>query len=216
MTSFTLATLRTRVAALGDYTNSSVFTPTLLTEYVNEGIGEYRDLIDETFEGYFDKVGTVATVAGTATVALPADFLKARAIDVLDSGEYRPLVKFAIAQTYRYTQRGTPDGYMQIASNLELFPTPDAVYTIRLRYMPVATPLVGDSDAIDVPNGWEGLIIHVALLKCDEREERPLGDRLAIIDRYRQRVRSAAKTRNVAGPTYLPFPGEGRSGGWWA
>ena len=65
-----------------------------------------------------------------------------------------------------------------------------------------------DGDTIDVPNGWEDFIIHTALLKLDEREERPTGERLAAIERSRQRIIRAAEDRNTAEPDYIPFPGE--------
>ena len=63
---------------------------------------------------------------------------------------------------------GRPVGYLHVGTNLELFPTPDAAYSVRLRYVPEMTPLAADGDSIDVPNGWEGFIIHSILLRCDE------------------------------------------------
>lgn len=209
MTSFTRVALASRIRTVGDYASSLVFSATFLNDQINVAIGDYCDLLDEEFEGYRDKTGTVATVAGTATVALPSDFLKARAVDVLDSGRYRPLHLFAIAQTYGWDQQEIPRGYMHVGANLELFPTPNAVYTIRLRYVPTAPVLDDDSDTIDIPNGWEDWIIHAVLAVLDEREERDFGSRLAVCDRIRARVAKAAKTRNVAGPCYVPFPGEG-------
>jgi hypothetical protein len=65
-----------------------------------------------------------------------------------------------------------------------------------------------------VPNGWEDFIIHTALLKCDEREEKPTGERLAAIERSRQRIIRAAEDRNTAEPDYIPFPGE-EYARWW-
>jgi hypothetical protein len=214
MTAISLSTFQSRIRSVGDYTNSTKITAAFLTEQINDAIGEYSDLLDERWEGYRDKTGTVVTVANTATVALPTDFLKARAVDVLDSSRYLPLRRLGIRDTYRFgDQTDQPQGYLHVGANLELFPTPNAVYTIRLRYVPTSTVLVADADTIDVPNGWEGFIIHTALLKVDEKEERPLGDRLQIIDRYRARIIAAASDRNAAEPEYLPFPGE-TGGGW--
>jgi hypothetical protein len=215
MTIFTLATLRTRCRSVGDYENSRKITDAFLNEQINDAIGEYSDLLDERWEGYRDTTGSIVTTAGVATVALPANFLKARAVDLLSSGRYCALRKLQIRSSYGYdSQRGRPHGYMQVGVNLELFPTPDAVYTIRLRYVPTAPVLVADVDSIDVPNGWEGFVVHTALLKIDEKEERPLQDRLAVIDRYRARIVAAASDRNVAEPEYIPFPGEEGGGVW--
>lgn len=211
MTAITLATLRTRARQLGDYENSTVFTDAVMTPWVNEAIGDYFDLLDEHFDGYRDTTGTVTTTASVATVALPAAFLKARAIDILDGGTYRQLRRFQPGpQALGFDQAtGRPVGYLHVGTNLELFPTPDAAYTIRLRYVPAMTALSADGDSIDVPNGWEGFIVHSILLRCDEREERPLGDRLAAIDRYRARIVRASQNRNTAEPAYLPMPWEG-------
>lgn len=209
MTAITRATFRSRVRSIGDYANSGVFTDAFLNEQINDAIGEYADMLDETFEGYRDKTGTVATVAGTATVAVPADFLKARAVDVLVDDSYRPLHLFSISQTYGWDEQETPIGYMHVGTNLELFPTPDAVFTIRLRYVPTAPVLSDDVTTIDIPNGWEAWIIHAVLAVLDEREERDFASRLAVCDRIRARIAKAAETRNAAGPRYVPFPGEG-------
>ncbi len=213
MTAITLATLRTRARQLGDYENSTVFTDAVMTPWVNEALGDYCDLLDEHFDGYRDTTGAVTTTANVATVALPAAFLKTRAIDILDGGTYQQLRRFQPgAQALGYDlSTGRPVGYLHVGTNLELFPTPDAAYTIRLRYVPAMTALAADGDSIDVPNGWEGFIIHSILLRCDEREERPLGDRLAAIDRYRQRIVRASQNRNTAEPAYLPMPWEGSS-----
>lgn len=213
MTAITLATLRTRARQLGDYENSTVFTDAVMTPWVNEAIGDYFDLLDEHFDGYRDTTGTVTTTAGVATVALPAAFLKARAVDILDGGTYRQLRRFQPSgQTLGFDgSTGRPVGYLHVGTNLELFPTPDAAYTIRLRYVPAMTALSADGDSIDVPNGWEGFIIHSILLRCDEREERSLTDRKDSIERYRARIVRASQNRNTAEPAYLPMPWEGSS-----
>ena len=203
MAVFTLATLRTSFRTLGGYSNSRTITDALILEWLNKAIGAYCDLLDKTHEGYRDKTGTVATVAGTATAALPADFLKAKAVDILLSGEYVPLRRFSIRQTYGFTDRGEPVGYLTVGANLELFPTPDAIYTLRLRYVPTATVLALDADSITVPNGWEGFILESALLNADKKQERPLGDRKASIAEERQRIVDAAEGRNQAEPEYL-------------
>lgn len=214
MTAITLATLRTRARQLGDYENSTVFTDAVMTAWVNEAIGDYCDLLDEHHEGYRDTSGTISTVAGTATVALPSNFLKARSVDILDSGRYRPLTMLQPGNMALGFDdgRGRPVAYLHAGASLELFPTPDAVYAIRVRYVPAVTELAADGDTIDVPNGWEAYIIHQTLLRCDQREERPLGDRLAAIDRLKARIVRAAEGRNATEPAYLPIPGEG---GWW-
>ena len=213
MTAITLATLRTRARQLGDYENSTVFTDAAMTPWVNEAIGDYFDILDEHFDGYRDTTGSLSTTAGFANVSLPAGMLKLRSVEIQIGGRYQMLRRFQPGgQALGYDgSTGQPVGYLHVGTALELFPTPDAVYPMRLRYVPEMAPLSLDADSIDVPNGWEGFIVHSILLRCDEREERSLGDRLAAIDRYRSRIVRASQNRNTAEPAYLPMPWEGSS-----
>lgn len=209
MPAITLATFRSRVRSIGRYTSTVVITDAFLNEQINDAVGAYCDMLDATFEGYRDTVATASTVAGTATVSLPADFLKARAVDVLIGGQYRPLDLYAIGQTYGFSDRGEPRGYLVRGGVVELFPTPDAVYTLRFRYIPAASTLAQDGDSIEIPNGWEKWIIYSVLAVLDDGDERDTSPRLRVVEEVRQRVAAAAKTRNTAGPRYVPFPGEG-------
>lgn len=210
MTTFTAATLIERARKKGDYENSPVFTDAVMLPWLSSAHGEYCDILDEEWDGYRDATSTVATVAGTATVT-PGAFLKVRAAALLYGASYRPLTRFeATGQALGYDEsRGIPVGYLHVADVLELFPTPDAVYTIRLRYVPQATAITTTADTISVPNGWEDFHIARMLVDCAEREERDVRGPLAIVEGMRARVKRAATNRNVSAPRYLPFPGEG-------
>jgi len=79
----------------------------------------------------------LSTSAGTATVALPADFLEARTL-ILQSTPYRTLTYATPAQINRNwpsaSDTGTPSQYTIIGTNLKLGKIPDAVYTLELEY----------------------------------------------------------------------------------
>lgn len=205
MATWTLEELRDAFRDLGDYPASHrKITDPRVNGWLNRAIGNYCDLLDETHEGHRDTVDTLATTNGTATVTLFADFLKAKAVDIQIDGEWVPLRRLSIRQTYGYdSENGEPVGYLQRGNVLELFPTPDAVYAIRLRYVPAVPTLVDDADSIDVPNGWEEFILETALLSADKMMDKPLNDRKDSIERARQRVARAAEGRNQAEPEYL-------------
>lgn len=223
MPSFTLSQLRDSVRDLGDYRNSSVFTDVLLTEFINEAIAELFELVTGQFEGYYDTSTTVTTTAGVQTVDLPADLYILRALDrELDAERHAPLSRIGYGDTYRYQGRGSPRAYMLWGGSTSsqpgtarLFPVPDAVYTLRVTYQPLFTPLSADGDTFDFRNGWQEMVFQAALLRCDQREERPLNDRLALIERAKERIISSAGKRNSAEPEHLtdwsrtPWPGEG-------
>lgn len=105
---------------------------------------------------------TLATVASTATVALPTDFLREYEQDgplwYLDAslGEHE-LVKddaWFLRQSFLGSEdvptTGVPRGYALAGANIRLFPTPDAVYSLRLAYYKAEPALSADS----IENKW--------------------------------------------------------------
>lgn len=81
---------------------------------------------------------TLTTVAGTQTVALPSDWLETENIGLSSTTPPRALhvvtpelmdEKFPAGYS-----PGTPTDYCVVGTNLQLGPTPDAVYTIQLDY----------------------------------------------------------------------------------
>lgn len=215
MTAFTLTQLLARVRRKGNYPNTgnhpaSPISDTFLTEEINGAIGEYESVLDRLWEGYRDKTGTIATVANTATAAMPADFKSLRAKPyIVTGGSPIPLRRFNAEQTIQfYGQRDQPSGYMLTEANMEFFATPDAVYTVNLRYTPTATVLVSGSDSITIPNGWEKYPIELVLLAVDQQQNQSVQDRMGVIARLENEVRQAAGDRNQAEPEVIPYPGE--------
>jgi hypothetical protein len=94
---------------------------------------------------------TLTTTAGVATVALPADFLEARALvnqtdpkDVLD-----PYTPAALYTQFPDGQGGRPRGFTTVGGTLELAPKPDAAYGLKLYYYQRITPLSNEA-----PTNW--------------------------------------------------------------
>ncbi len=211
MPSFSLSQLREKVRVLGDYPPSEVMTDTFVDESVNQGLAELFELVTDSWEGFYTVVGTVTTTADTETVALPADFFELRALDRdLGDNEFAPLERITFSQTYRFSGSSIPRAYMlhggTAPGTIRLWPVPDGAYDLRITYDPLFTPLVDDEDEFDFRNGWEEYVITAALYRLDEREERPLGDRLAKLQRLETRIRASAKKRDSAGPEYLDAP----------
>lgn len=208
MPTITLSTLRTSVRKLGDYENSSRITDAFLTEVINRSLADYYELMSNSHQGYFDKVGTVSTVANTQTVNLPSDFYDLRAIDRdLGSSRFVPLRRLSMIETYRYPGTGTPVGYMLFGGTapgtVRLFPIPSAVITLRLTYEPLFTALSADGDSFDFRNGHEQIVIYGALVELDVREERDASTHLALLERHKERVRTSAAKRDSNEPEYL-------------
>jgi hypothetical protein len=88
---------------------------------------------------------SLTTVAGTATAALPSDFLEAKAL--INQTDPKEVLKNASAsQLYTANPNaatGRPKGYTYTSSGLELAPVPDSAYTLKLYYYQRITSLSG-------------------------------------------------------------------------
>lgn len=82
---------------------------------------------DELF--WFNRTsGTKATVASTATIALPTGMRAARAI----SYDQTPLTKVNLEDIEYLTETGTPEKWAENDGAIQLSPVPAAVYTLTL------------------------------------------------------------------------------------
>lgn len=208
MPAFTLIQLREAVRTKGDYPSSAVMTDAFVTQAINEALAELVELVSDQFQGYYDTTSTVVTVAGTQTVNLPSTMLNLRALDrQIATDRHTPLSRISLTQSYAYQGRGAPRAYTlhggTAPGTIRLFPVPDAVYTLRVTFESLFTALSADGDSFDFRNGWEEYVHQAALLRLDAREERPLGDRMALIERAKERIIRSASKRNSAEPEYL-------------
>lgn len=97
------------------------------------------------------KVATAATVSGTATVALPADFLELRDIHI-DATPVRTVTYMSPSSFFRgarTTESGVPTQYTTLATEFQLAPIPDSAYTLKMLYYAAPTYL-SDSNTSNV------------------------------------------------------------------
>ncbi len=122
----------------------------------------------------------IPTVAGVKTIALPSDFWKtynARKTDAIDY-TLSPLRReeFDISFQAQTGISGYP--YMFIVQNtfrdgtVELFPTPDAVYQIKIRYFKHVAKPSGDSDLLDMPRAYQVVPYYGALSRFGALNDR--------------------------------------------
>lgn len=95
----------------------------------------------------------IATVASTATVALPADFSGARSVWLVYAGVTRALEFLPVdrlkADKLRVQTPGQPMYYTIIGSNMELLPVPSEAYSGELLYYQQIPALTGQA-----PTNW--------------------------------------------------------------
>jgi hypothetical protein len=94
---------------------------------------------------------TLTTAAGTATVALPADFLEGRGLVLSDNGvatlDYK--TPAALHAAWPNNTTGVPQDHTITGSNIELGPTPDGAYDLILTYYQRIPPL-----SASTPTNW--------------------------------------------------------------
>lgn len=217
MPTLTLLNLKDQIRRLGNYENSAVVTPTLLTEWINRALEDYHQIVVDAYEGHYDKIDeSLVTVAGTQTVNLPSDFLRLRLLErKIGTDEYVELRRINLTESRRYQGRATPIGYSlfggAIPGTLRMWPVPDGVYTIRATYIPKASQLAADGDSFVFLPGGDTFVIYQALGRLDERDQRPsTADRYAMAVQAEAKLRSEVPKRDSAEPEYL-IP---RLGGW--
>ena len=94
---------------------------------------------------------TTATVSGDNTVELPSDFLQVRDFVVM-TNPIQPLSyssPSALSNDPRASEVGVPMSYTILASEFQVSPAPDGVYTVKLLYF-AAPPYLSDSNTSNV------------------------------------------------------------------
>jgi hypothetical protein len=94
---------------------------------------------------------TTSTVSGDATVELPSDFLEIRDFVVM-TNPIQPLSyssPSSLSNDMRTSEVGVPLSYTILASEFQLAPAPDGIYTLKMLYF-AAPPYLSSSNASNV------------------------------------------------------------------
>lgn len=204
-----LLQIRTEIVNIGGYKNSPVFTREVLNSWINRSIARVYDLVWDAENDYYTDETDLSTTAGSDSVLLPSDFKKLIGIARQDGGDYRRLHRMRQHEWIRWEgQSGKPTHYRLQRGNLRLAAKPDAVYALRMYYLPVAPTLTLDADTFDSIDYFDELVIADVLLKCGVRDERQTGDLKDNVDRLEKQVRSRADGRDSGEPLYLADLGD--------
>jgi hypothetical protein len=94
--------------------NSSFWSDEELTNYANDGVSQFFQIINDEAEGQFDTTASLDLVAGQDTVSLPSDCFEVRSIYVVQSGQN-------VMCPYK---NNVTDGYMTTGTNTSSTYTP--------------------------------------------------------------------------------------------
>lgn len=110
----------------------------------------------------------IATAASTSTYTPGATYVKTISCRIAEAA---PMLRLSIdeADHWGETNTGIPKAYAQIGRQLRFVPTPNAIMTVKHRFLRTETALSGDSSEPLCPEPWiEAVILAVGVL-CYER-----------------------------------------------
>lgn len=203
----TFAELQQEALETADLEDSQFVDATELGRQVNNSIAELHDrLIDVGGPSYGRTLATLSTTAGVDTVALPTTFYKAYGVDVQRSAP----ADFEEASPLDWANRNSFDlspgwntgrkVYYEIeGANLRFWPTPSAVHSVRLWFVPWAPVLTG-SDPLDGVNGFERFVVLDVAIWLRNKQEQGVAELVNERTRIEQRIEAMASRRDRNGP----------------
>lgn len=116
-----------------------------------------------------ETVASYKTVSGEEALALPEDF--SRFIE-LSKPEVTELLRPVSRQEFDVftASTGRPVVYVISSDEIFLYPTPDAVYEISLRYWRLPQDMTKDADLPEIPAQYHDLLVAYAMSKAYARE----------------------------------------------
>lgn len=199
----TLAEIRAIVRFRGDMRNTIRFPNANIDLEIQAAFNEGYELVAGSSEGYYDLDTTVLTTSGQPFVALPNCTWRVRAIDRLDGDQYVPIPRVGIKDRNRFSATpGQPEGHRLTARGVDLYPTPDAIYTLRLIYIPTS-PLLSEDVSQEFFNGWEEYAIFGALVRLYLNQNRDASEWERQLAKQTARLSNVPSERDATGPEYI-------------
>jgi hypothetical protein len=158
----TFAELKARVAIYLGRSNSRI------GDYINERQKQICRSFNFSF--LFQTFPAITTTNGVGGYALPAGFKDDMLVYYEESdGTKHPLPQTDISSAYqRYngTFTGSPASWSMGATTFNIWPTPDAAYTIKVDGYGYLADLAADADHNTLTDEWPELLIAGALADC--------------------------------------------------
>lgn len=118
------------------------------------------------------KVGTLPTIVGTREYSLPVDLMRLFNVkydgDTLSSLTQQDVDQFLPNDDGDSTARGRVVAYYTYADKIELYPAPDSVKNLTIRYNRYPTDVVADGDSTDVDKKYENRIVDYCMAQANQ------------------------------------------------
>jgi len=105
---------------------------------------------------------TDVTVASSPSITKPADYFSIKALR--DTTNKRKLIQVSEQRydSFDITQEGQPTHYTITDTTFDLWPTPDDVYTLHIRYRNRMSEMTADGHVSGIGTEWDQVIIFLA------------------------------------------------------
>jgi len=203
----TFAQLRTLVWSWLDDPNGGYFTQSQVNTWLNNAQSAVQKLVEQAFEGHFEKVVETTTVLNQREYQLPDDFKRLVRLELVLSGNtfanesVQKLDKITPNQVDFFTERtGISRAYYFKKNQLILVPAPESIKKLRMTYIYRLENMVNDSDVSEIPEDYHEMIAVLAtldgLLK-DGRDTSAMDKKRAM---YEEQLKRDAEQRHVDAP----------------
>lgn len=113
-----------------------------------------------------------STVAGTTSYPQPTDFAKDRSLRFVGTSFVGELQSVGLRTIDRSVPTsGIPTNYAIDGNSLHLYPTPDNVYSLELRYWKLPALMVADTDSPTIADDYCDMLIYWAINRCYAAED---------------------------------------------
>lgn len=148
------------------------FDPNVYGARINQYINDAQNKIARRLDYYINEdSATVTTVAGTNLYPLPTTFARVRELFATDVTQIIAPVGLRAIDASNSLVQARPYAYALDAANLHLYPTPDGIYPLELRYWTMPPALVNDTDTPNLPADYHFLLWIYATWICYEGDD---------------------------------------------
>lgn len=154
---------------------------------------------------------TFNTSAGTGISGLQSNFLKIKYVyettDDSNQSVLEPLPDGITLESLDRLKRGKPTHWFVQGQTLYMYPIPDKVYAMIVRYYKKPTVMSGDADVPDLPSELRPLIVSYAVALCYRREQDFAAYQTFMGDFDRGILQAAAVQGRMEGEQAIQVPG---------
>lgn len=172
--------LRTALRSFLNEETAGFWTDAQLNTYINLSNDRVNSIISATREDYFTISATFSTVAGTKSYSFPTDCRFIRRMEIFDSSDEGYVIKLDELRWPRIEANGDwlfpnapaqPKRYVTRGTQFDLYPTPDAAYTIRIYYDARPATMDSDADSPTSPSDFHDMVIYWAAMLAKKQNE---------------------------------------------